>query len=86
MIHESLFKYIRYLFVILLICLPFNRIYPEFRPRFLAGIMSSELAIFPLIIIVSIVLYNRWKYKVPFYKEKVFIFYSLIYIIFLFNY
>ena len=83
MIHESLFKYIRYLFVILLICLPFNRIYPEFRPRFLAGIMSSELAIFPLIIIVSIVLYNRWKYKVPFYKEKVFIFYSLIYIIFL---
>jgi len=81
MIYESLFKYIRYLFVTLIVFLPFNRIYPEFRPRFLAGMMSDELAIFPMIIIVCIVLYNRWKYKLPLYKEKVFIYYSFIYII-----
>ena len=81
MIHESLFKYIRYLFVMLIIFLPFNRIYPEFRPRFLAGMMSNELAIFPIIVIVIVVLYNRWKYKLPLYKEKVFIYYSFIYII-----
>lgn len=50
MIYESLFKYIRYLFVTLIVFLPFNRIYPEFRPRFLAGMMSDELAIFPMIL------------------------------------
>lgn len=81
MIHESLFKYIRYLFVMLIVFLPFNRIYPEFRLRFLAGMMSNELAIFPMIIIVCIVLYNRLKYKLPLYKEKVFIYYSFIYFI-----
>ena len=83
MIHERLFKYIRYLFIVSLICLPFNRIYPEFRPRFIAGMMSSELAIFPLIIIVIIVLYNRWKYKQPLYQEKAFVSYSLIYVVIL---
>lgn len=81
MIHESLFKYIRYLFVTLIVFLPFNRIYPEFRLRFLAGMMSNELAIFPMIIIVCIVLYNRLKYKLPLYKEKVFIYYSFTIVI-----
>lgn len=36
-----------------------------------------------MIIIVIIVLYNRWKYKQPLYQEKVFVSYSLIYIVIL---
>lgn len=75
--NDKIFLYIRILFILALVFLPFNEIHMAFRPRLVAGMMAAELSVYPVIGIALLTVYYRIHFKTKLYKERCFLYFSL---------